>query len=146
MGSDAIFPTVGKSASVVRSLCHRIGRHSPELVLQLEEYLRRQEEPIDQRQSFDGNDASARLCFSLLESLMAYEQLRMELSSQLEERTPGRLMQAMSLGTTLEPAMIHIAKEAFQLHLMLWNADSLRRRPRVEVEEERMTMPDEPEE
>jgi len=135
-----LFPTVGESKSVVRSLSHRIGRHSPELILQLQEYLQRHDEDIDFRQSFDGSDASSKLSFALLEALLAYEQLRMELSSQVSRKTPGRIMQAMSVGMKVEPALIWLAKKAFELHLMIWNADSLRRRPRVELESERMTV------
>jgi hypothetical protein len=99
--------------------------HSPELVLQIQEHLERNGEDVDARTAFSGTDASAFLCFSLIEALLSYEQIRLELLQQTGTTIPANHLRAMATGLKLEPALIHVAKEAFDLHLQLWNAHSM---------------------
>lgn len=119
------YPNVGQQVSVVRSLCDRIAIHSPELVMQIQYHLERNNEPIDARRSFSGQDASALLCFAMIEALLAYEQIRLELMQQSGHNVPANQMRALATGMRMEPALISMAKDAFDLHLQLWNAHSL---------------------
>lgn len=120
-----LFPVEGEPCSVVQSLCMRIGIHSPELVMQIQQHLERNGEALDERTTFDGTDASAKLFFALLEAMIAYEQLRLELMTQTRADTPTRIFMAMSIGTKIEPGLLALTKEAFSLHLHLWNAHSV---------------------
>lgn len=131
---DPRYPTSSTSQSVVQHLCRKIEGHSPEIVAQIADYLEQNGEPVDKRQSFDGTDASVKLCYALIEALLAYEQIHMELLAQQNVHTPSHLRIAQSIGMKLEPQLIFLSKEAFELHLALWNAHTLAARPKPELE------------
>jgi hypothetical protein len=121
---DQAWKRPGAPVPVVPSLVQRIAEHSPELVLQIQYHLEQNGEPLEHRTTYDGTDASARLAFAFVEALLTYEQLRLELLDQTAtaETMPSHMMLAMSDALQIEPALLHLAKTAFQMHLYLWNA------------------------
>lgn len=116
------------SKPVVPDYLFRIAEHSPELVVQIKHYLEMNGEPLDRRRTHDGTDASARLSLHLVEALLTFEQLRLELLEQsMGDSTivPAHITLAMSEAMRLEPALLHLAKTAMQMHLYVWNAHDL---------------------
>lgn len=136
---DQVWTKPGEPRPVVPLLIQRIAGHSPELVLQMQHYLRENGEDLTTRQSYNGTDPSARLSFTMIEALLAFEQLRVELLEQTDPRQgliPAHLTQAMSEVMVAEPALLHLTKTAFQLHLLIWNAHEGAVRPEKTEEDE----------
>lgn len=124
MDFDDSWAPIGQSSPYVPVLISRIAEHSPELVLQIQHYLKENGEDLGARRTYDGTDASARLSLMLIEALLSFEQIRIELldQSRTHPLLPAHLTLAMSEALQLEPALLHIAKSAFQMHLYVWNA------------------------
>ncbi len=134
----------GKPVAVLPALLERIGGHSPELVLLIGQYLRSHGEALHDRVTYTGGDPSIRVVFFLVEALLNYERLRIELLEQneihqQEERmVPGNQMLALSEILAFEPALLQVLSIAFDVHLKLWNAESGDYlEPKTEVRQER---------
>jgi len=142
---DQVWTKPGVSRPVVPLLIQRIAGHSPELVLQIQHYLTENGEDLMTRKSYNGTDPTARLSFTMIEALLALEQLRVELLEQTHPNRgliPAHLTQAMSEVMVVEPALLHLAKTAFQLHLLIWNAHEGAVRPPQPEDEEKEVEPE----
>ncbi len=114
--------------AVVPTLFSRIAAHSPELVVHIQHYLDENDEPLDTRQTYDGTDASARLTYLMAEVLLTFEKLRLELLDQSRpgpQAVPSNITLAMGEALRLEPAVLHMAKTALQVHMYVWNSHTL---------------------
>jgi hypothetical protein len=124
-----------QSKPFVDELLARIAFHSPELVVLIKQYLESNDETLVSRRTYDGTDASMRTVVVFAEAVLAFEQLRAELSEQVvlhrdeDGDIPSHLTLAMSDAMTLEPVLIQCAKMAFDLHLKVWNAHAGAVRP-----------------
>ncbi len=117
----------GQPRPVVPELLGRLQMHSPDLYTQLRWYLDSNNESVDVRLTHDGTDASALLSLQLLETLMMFTQLRMEVMDQpglsaVKGKIPGHIQLAISELMKLEPVLLQAATSAMQLHLFVWNA------------------------
>jgi hypothetical protein len=89
-------------------------------------YMKKRAEP-DERKTFAGNDASAELICMLSESMLCFEQVRMEIADQLDEiqhrgeEIPPRLYLVMSELLSLEPVLVQASRKAIDLHGGLWS-------------------------
>ena len=140
--SDQTWGLLGKQKPVAPELLRRLHMHSPDLALQLQFYLRSNGETPDDRQCHDGADTSAFLSLQLMEVLLLFTKLRMELIEQpalspVKGMIPGHLQLAMSEMMKLEPVLLQAATSAMEMHMQLWNAHAERAPWRPGVEEDK---------
>ena len=119
----------GPSRPVMPELLGRLQMHSPDLYMQLSWYLDSNDEPLDARVTHDGVDASALLSLQLLEALIWFSKLRMEVMDQpglspVKGKIPGHIQLVISEIMKLEPVLLQAATSAMELHLQCWNAHS----------------------
>jgi len=117
----------GEPKPVIPDLMRRLQMHSPDLYMQLRWYLESNEEPLDARRTHDGVDASAMLSLQLLEALICFTKIRLEILDQpglspVKGKIPGHIQLAISELMRLEPVLLQAANSAMELHLQVWNA------------------------
>lgn len=117
----------GSPRPVVPEILARLQMHSPDLYAQLRWYMQSQEESVEARTTHDGVDSSAALSVQLLEALIWFTKVRMEILDQIDlspvkGKIPAHFQLAMSELMSLEPVLLQAATSAMQLHLQVWNA------------------------
>lgn len=115
----------GMSRPVVPELLSRLQMHSPGLYTQLCWYMDHQDESVPSRVTHDGTDASASLSLQLLEVLISFTKIRMEILDQVSAsggKVPGNIQLALSEILSLEPVLLQAATSAMELHLNVWDA------------------------
>lgn len=130
---------------VLPDLLARIGSHSPEIVLLISQYLTANDEGVADRVTYTGTDPSGALVFMLIESLLTFERLRIELNEQVIENqiagnsVPGHQMLALSDLVVLEPNMLQAVSIAFEIHLNVWGANKGDYLSKMDTEKEEET-------
>lgn len=115
----------GPESSFVRDLFRKLRAHSPQLCTALVSHLSTNPDRREPK-AFDGQDAGALLLIHLLEAIVAFEQLKVEVMAQphlspSKGRVPASMLIAQSDLLQLEPALLHVTHLAYASRCRLWD-------------------------
>lgn len=108
----------------VASTIDRIATHTPEVAVAIRAYLEGKGEGLDDRTLYDGSDASMKILFFLIESLLSLSQLNGEIAGYAKlpvEERPDRITLILADALELEAVLLHAIAEAVSIHGTLWD-------------------------
>jgi hypothetical protein len=125
---DTPFPRPGECQLVARSLQRRLAMLSPQAAAVVKTYLQMHPDRLE-RTTYSGVDAASSMMLLMVEVLLSYEQLRLELQDQMEqhahrgEEFPPNLYRLMNQMLPLEPVLIQGIRGAIEAHGALWDQE-----------------------
>lgn len=117
----------GPETPFIQDLLRKLRAHSPQLCTSLIAHLSTNPDRKEPK-AFDGQDAGALLLLHLLEALVAFEQLKVEMMAQphlspTKGRIPANMLIAQSDLLQLEPALLHVTHLAYASRCQLWDQE-----------------------